>query len=116
MAFILRTIRRYEQYLLSKRIVRDLSHRLGAAALLCWAVPDITTLHAEREKSRRRYGGRGHSKHSVADREGQKRTFLRSPFLDPKRTRRPLAERRTSHFQRRVKLITMRFPEDRVRA
>ena len=40
MAFILRTIRRYEQYLLSKRIVRGLSHRLGAPVLPCWAVPD----------------------------------------------------------------------------
>jgi hypothetical protein len=33
--------------------------------------------------------------------------------LDPKRTRRLLSEPRTSHFQRRAKLITMRFTEHR---
>jgi hypothetical protein len=38
MAFILGTIRRYEQYLLSKRIARDLSHRLGALALHYWGM------------------------------------------------------------------------------
>jgi hypothetical protein len=52
----------------------------------------------------------------------RKRLFRRSRFrlvrtgFDPKRARRPLTEPRTSHFQRRVKLTTMRFPEHRVRA
>jgi hypothetical protein len=51
MAFIIRTIRRQEQYLLPRRIARGLSHSLGAPVLLCWAVPLQRCMQSARNRA-----------------------------------------------------------------